>query len=804
MSNKPRSPAQQAAIAKAQAARMANRAARQRQMDLDRAQRGGEEEEADEDEDRSPDLSMPHSPALDRARVQDERQFTGEAHHFSDPADPTEISPEEAIQKGALDSESALSNEMLDQTFRKKAMGEKVAWNARGPVLYNSCTELWLPRAGDRAKVYLYQTKPRAAELDVVNLQDIPEYSDMIRYLKQRFWHGDDAEFKWMIVTDGRRIRGRDLVAFAADPMVSAAWRQRALGDGVFGQIPGYPESAAASVLPQPGLAPTRADFESARRIHNIPYIQHQQQIPPHPPGPPGTAGIPPHLQRRLPPPSWNMPRGGNGGHPPGAPMPQHDPGYPYGASMPQYDPGYSLGVPAPAPAPAPVQPAPAPESAPVQPAPAQSPVQTPKSATREDSDEEAEDPQMVWMRAQLERMNDRMEQLMSKLQPSDPMYSYGASYPMPIQQQVAPTDNKLIQEVSRDMALVQGQVHGMQQLMREFMRHMNASKQQLDSLVSVQQTTAAPVMPSGYSMPAQLPQPQPISAAPPASALSSLQQQMGELEQSYRSFVKLANTFGLRPPQSPVQGTPSASQSVHLGPAASNGSGSLLDGTTMDLPEQATQPHHPDNNPPIRIQEAGPWRFAFGPEGKMLGPLEQAMFNADNIQELGKGFLQRVEAAKNNVERQKTDALENELINMRRAMNQMQNHSQSEQQSMLGYIAHLEGLLQASGKPPMQPAPMPPAPMQPAPMPPAPMQPAPMPPAPIQPAPMPPAPIQPAPMPPVQPAPMPPVQPAPMPPVQPAPMPPVQPAPMQPSHDPEVLVSADMREAEDVGSSLL
>lgn len=118
---------------------------------------------------------------------------------------------------GAMDDESAALNEAFAKTLERKASGEtKVRWGLRGAPLYNAAAKIWLPRLGDKVKVYVDRLRPFPSSLAIEPLTDLPDYEELFRMIKDQHWDGvSKAVYRWTIYKNGHQQVATDTITLS-------------------------------------------------------------------------------------------------------------------------------------------------------------------------------------------------------------------------------------------------------------------------------------------------------------------------------------------------------------------------------------------------------------------------------------------------------------------------------------------------------------------------------------------------------------------------------------------------------------
>jgi hypothetical protein len=182
----------------------------------------------DDDDDDDDDDDVEADAADDVPEPEPEPARSREYSPMNPPPDGTMLTPEEAARLGALDPTTLALNAALDRTLRRKQMGgQKIPWNVRGPALYNALSELWADQLGDKVKVYIDKKSPKVEHMDIVPLVNLRDFSDLMKYIKTRFWHGEECEYKWTIYKNGHQLLGTDIIPLGVDPMVQDAWETK-------------------------------------------------------------------------------------------------------------------------------------------------------------------------------------------------------------------------------------------------------------------------------------------------------------------------------------------------------------------------------------------------------------------------------------------------------------------------------------------------------------------------------------------------------------------------------------------------
>ena len=133
------------------------------------------------------------------------------------PEEETELLEDDIKKLGALDPDSVQQNRNLQVAVkRKKDMDARVPWNSPDPVKYNMASKMY----SANASVYIEQVRPSEAHIDVVTLSTIPEFSQFVRLLKDRYWRGNTVTYKWSIVQYGNMHRAVGRVTFEEDPII--------------------------------------------------------------------------------------------------------------------------------------------------------------------------------------------------------------------------------------------------------------------------------------------------------------------------------------------------------------------------------------------------------------------------------------------------------------------------------------------------------------------------------------------------------------------------------------------------------
>ena len=816
-----------------------------------------EEEEDDEDDELEQD---------EETWDDDEEQEVAQPRPNRKPKKGDLLSEDEIVELGALDAESARLNASYAATLERKAMGEtKVRWDATGPALYNGAAEIWIPRVGDKAKVYIDQIRPEQQHKDVVDLPMFPDYADLLAYIKQRFWNGQKCVIKWTIFKNGHQQVATDKIEFGYDPLIAERFRTRRIDHQIAEQgdkigLPQPKPHEEATMQPpyfqgqqfqqpqqphqqqpqQQQPTQTQGQFGAPNQGaypnqpgYQAPYPQFGQQYPQQQPA---QGYYPPNQSPQQPQPVGFQPGPTGNGYPtPQQQQVQHPPAQPTTELQEE-----KLAA-SPAPVRRQVREDPEDEEfrPPVR---RRRPVPPPLSAVHsnqfapnsfedeefDDSDDEEDDPALSMMRTQIGSLNSRMELILNHLQrdqqpdgrderdersrnnqhhaPPAHLDQYGRPVPQQAQfdqygRQVAEhggvqpqfdqygrpifpkpmdmtqtnpympppwwiypppqatqakeretastEDLRVLQQLARDMAMLQGQVQGMYTAMRRNRQLSNAvpadTQQPMGSVAGAPHFTNNPVrhapMPPQTNQP--LPNQEPVRPAPISASASTPQETFeGQLNKIIGTVQFLQNAVTkmgwIQPSQQqpqpatpmPAQAPPRAAQppSAAASPqptAAQPTSGGLLGGMNLDAPTAGApaqppqqsqvvahvpgQPPEPQSQeqakPPVKLFEAGPWRVAMGQDGKPLDLLSQAAFNLDNLQNIVGEGMQRYREA------QQQGADQRVLIAMR--------------EDMAAMIRHIEGLnteisdLRRLQREPQEPVWVPPYQPMPNPMPP-------------------------------------------------------------------------------------
>jgi len=137
------------------------------------------------------------------------------------PQEETEILEDDIKKLGALDSESADANKSLNRVVKQKKGGKShVPWNAADPIKFNEASRLF----SANASVYVDQILPVDVHVDTIPLIQAPDWGSFTKIIKERYWRGEDTEYKWQIVQYGNMIRAVGKLKLQADPRVRAKW----------------------------------------------------------------------------------------------------------------------------------------------------------------------------------------------------------------------------------------------------------------------------------------------------------------------------------------------------------------------------------------------------------------------------------------------------------------------------------------------------------------------------------------------------------------------------------------------------
>ena len=144
------------------------------------------------------------------------------------PDEETELLEDDVKKLGALDADSVQQNRNLHVAVkRKKELDSRVPWNASDPIKYNMAAKMF----SANASVYIEMIRPSEAHIDVIPLSSVPDYSQFVRLLKDRYWRGTEVTYKWAIVQYGNMHRAVGRVTFTEDPLIKAKWESMIPGN---------------------------------------------------------------------------------------------------------------------------------------------------------------------------------------------------------------------------------------------------------------------------------------------------------------------------------------------------------------------------------------------------------------------------------------------------------------------------------------------------------------------------------------------------------------------------------------------
>lgn len=161
-----------------------------------------------DDEDEAPELAPSEvSPEVSAERVE-------------------EITPDEARRREALDSESAIQNDLSRRIVAANREGKKISFNGEYDIKYNQAAQVFRTEA---ASVTVERIYPSVTRCITVQLATVPTFDMLDRLVREHYWNGEAETYRYRVKDAQQSFRAQSQWSYPDNPEAKRAYQQRVL-----------------------------------------------------------------------------------------------------------------------------------------------------------------------------------------------------------------------------------------------------------------------------------------------------------------------------------------------------------------------------------------------------------------------------------------------------------------------------------------------------------------------------------------------------------------------------------------------